>query len=43
MDFPLYYEKVIWLEEDFFAPKFVSEKAKQPRIFPSIAGNVSET
>ena len=44
MDFPSYFEKMIWVGGDFFfPPKFFSEKAKHPGICPSLSGNVSET
>ena len=44
MDFPLYFQKVIWPGGGaFFEPKKISEKAKLPGMCPSFAGNVGET
>ena len=44
MDFPLYFQKVIWVGggTDFVTTNF-SEKAKHTGICPSFGGNVSET
>jgi hypothetical protein len=42
MDFPLYFQNVIWPGGYIFSSKFFSEKAKHLRMCPSIGGNVGE-
>ena len=42
MDFPLYFQKVIWVGGDSFFAEIFSEKAKHPGICPSFTGNVPE-
>ena len=44
MDFPLYFQNVIWPGGGAkFVTKKISEKAKHPQMWPSFGGNVGET
>ena len=43
MDFPLYFQKVIWPGRVHFLMKFFSEKSKHPKICLSFGGSMPET
>ena len=42
MDFPLYFQKVIWPGQGIIFGQKNSEKAKLPKIFPSFGGSMPE-
>ena len=42
MDFPFYFQKVLWPWQGFIFGEKNSEKAKHPEICPSFGGNMPE-